>query len=178
MGAETGKVLGWKLTRGVGYALALFIINAVDKSLSESQILYQDLVPRYVQDVIKFITGRVLGLTFTPTCNFTAYQYPIKGIDYYDTSVWGSKKNPMSFKQYSQKLKNMASSPSKTTTNNAAASPQTSDLIWEELQKGFSKTSQDFFATSDVSKEEAFKDCQAYALSELYRRKSICYRDC
>ena len=45
-------------------------------------------------------------------------------------------------------------------------------------KKGFTKTIKSFFQDQGVKNKDAFEACNDYAMSELHRRKAICYLEC
>lgn len=86
IGVGAGMYGGWQLSKQIGYSMGLLVVKFIVRLFTVLQQLFGQVVVNQIEGAIQEAAGIAINITYTPTCDFSNYTYPIKNISFYDVS--------------------------------------------------------------------------------------------
>lgn len=194
IGVGAGIYGGWQLFTEIGYGMGILMVKFLVKAFALFQQVYGQVVVDQIEQAIFDASAIHINLTYTPTCNFSNYTYPIQDIA---SLCWEpSAGNLATGKNEGGAQKPPPNGPVAASSVTEETAP---DLVATLLKllghaattayKGapptspfYSRTAASFFlSTAETTGTKAqqiraaYNACQSYAMSEMHRAKSLCY---
>lgn len=194
IGVGGGIYGGWTLSTEIGYAMGLLMVKGMVKGLALFQQSYGQVVLDQIEEAIFQATRIRINITYTPTCDFSNYTYPIKNISSYivespldDVTGGRNESGKKAGGSAAAAAPNRGDGGDKTADWSAAllqllGKAATAVKLEPPASSSYSRTAASFFQTAAVATgtkaqqiRSAYDACQSYAISEMYRQKSLCY---
>ena len=83
IGVGAGIAGGWALSSEIGYGMGLLMVKFMAKAFGVFQQVYGQVVVNQIEQAIFEASAIRINITYTPTCNFSNYTYPVQDISYY-----------------------------------------------------------------------------------------------
>jgi len=202
IGVGAGIYGGWQLPSEIGYGMGLLMVKFLVKAFAVFQQVYGQAVVDQIEQAIFDASAIRINITYTPTCDYSIYTYPVQDISYYigkppagDLATGenkGDKKTGASAAAPSAARKKRRPpiwlpfySSCGTQRNGRRKRPQhhlpPASTAEQPPPSCYSRTAASFLsavaATGTRGKQTraAYNACQSYAISEMCRQKSLCY---
>jgi hypothetical protein len=192
IGVGAGISGGWQLTTKIGYGMGLLMVKFLVKAFAVFQQVYGQAVVNQIEQAIFDSSAIRINITYTPTCDFSNYTYPVQDISFYVSGNLSACDFTASKTEGDKKAgasgAAAASGEEKEIPTDLAALLQLLGSAAILAKKGapappafYSRTAASFqsavAATETRGKRirAAYDACQNYAISEMYRQKSRCF---
>lgn len=195
IGVGAGIYGGWQLFTKIGYGMGILLVKFLVKAFALFQQVYGQVVVDQIEQAIFDASAIRINLTYTPTCSFSNYTYPIKDIAYYlcgepsagnvatGVNEGGAQKPPPNGPVAASSVEE------ETAPDLAATLLKLLGHAATPAGKGapptlpfYSRTAASFFlptaettGTKAQQIRAAYNACQSYAMSEMHRAKTLCY---
>lgn len=191
IGMGAGISGGWQLSNKIGYAMGHLVVKFLVKAFTVFQKVYGQVVVDQIEQAIFDASAIRINITYTPTCDFSNYTYHVQDISYYvgkpPAGDLGTEKNKRDGETGAAAAAPVSGEQNKDLAAaflqllGYAATPATKTAPELYASGFYSRTAASFqsavAATGTKRKQDraAYDACQSYAISEMYRQKSLCY---